>query len=415
MPRDVNKMKRERASVAEKMRALLDLQETRADKKLTAEENTQYIAYETEMGNRSAEIEREERLQAAEALTATGRTQAPGPNEKKSFGEFLAEVRFNPGSAALKTRERSESNGAERRDVTMGDGPSMGFLVPEESDKTIRMVTPQTAIFRPRSLVIPGGAFPDAAYNMLSLDQSGSKGVYGGVVVKWIGENAARQDAGDPKLKNVKLESKEVSGYIDVSDKLLRNAAAAGAICEQLLRGAIVGAEEDTFQNGSGVGKPYGIVNHPCVKAVTRNTANQVLWTDIKAMFSALMFGGQPVWIISQSTLPYLMSLADASGHALWMPNVAVGPGGTLCGLPVLINDLSPALGTRGDVCLCDLRYYWIKDGSPLAIFIDPYTQKANGVSRIYAFWNVDGQPMLTTPITQRNGTTTVSPFVVLV
>ena len=83
-------------------------------------------------------------------------------------------------------------------------------------------------------------------------------------------------------------------------------------------------------------------------------------------------------------------------------------------GSPLLINDLNPALGTEGDLALVDLKYYYIKDGSPLAIFIDPYSQKVNGTSRIYAFWNVDGQPMLTSPITQRNGTSKVSPFVVL-
>jgi len=408
---DIQKLKRERAALVAQMRAFVVSLQTRSDKKETDAEKTQYAAWETELANRSAEIEREERLQAAEAAMAGGQQREFGPNEIKSFGEFLQVVRFDPGSASLQTREVGKG---EKRDMTMGSGTSAGFLVPETFDKTIRQVTPQTAIFRPRAMVIPAGDPPDAAYNMISLDQSGTKGVYGGVVVKWIAEGGARQDAGDPKIKNIKLEPQEVSAYIDVSDKLLRNSAAAGSLVEQLLRGAIIGSEEDAFYTGSGVGKPHGIVGHASVKQVTRNTAAHVKWADIKSMFGAFMFGGAPVWVANQGCLPDLMSLEDTSGHALWMPNVQIGPGGTLCGIPLLINDLNPALGTEGDLSLLDLSYYFIKDGAPLAIFMDPYTQKANGVTRIYAFWGTDGQPMLTTPITQRNGSTTVSPFVIL-
>lgn len=409
--KDVNKLKRERSALVAQMRGMIDAQETRADHKPTDAENTQYAAWEIELTNRNAEIEKEERLQVEEARSAGQQQSNQEPGEIKSFGEFLGEVRFNPGSAALQTRQLAKG---ERRDVTMGSGTSMGFLVPPQFDTAIRQVAVQEAIFRPRAMVIPSGSTPDVAYNMIALDQSGSKGIYSGVAVKWIAEGAARQDAGDPTLRNIKLEPKEVSAYIDISDKLLANSAAAGALVQQLLRAAIIGAEEDAFYTGSGVGKPMGIVGHASVKSVKRTTASSVVWTDIKNMMGAFLYGGAPCWVMSQSCLPQIMGLEDSHGNALWLANAAMGPGGMLCGFPIQINDLNPALGTEGDLSLVDLKYYYIKDGSPLAIFVDPYTQKANGVSRIYAFWNVDGQPMLTSPITQRNGTTTVSPFVVL-
>jgi HK97 family phage major capsid protein len=412
MPKDINQLKRQRTELIQKMRTMLDAQETRADKKLTADEETQYKAMETELINRSTEIDREQRIQDAEAASVAGRAAKPGPNEIKSFGDFLGEVRFNSaGSTVLQSRE---VQGKEKRDLTMGNGPSMGFLVPETFDTAIRGVEPQEAIFRPRATVIPGGTAPDSAYNMLSEDQSGSRGVYNGVTVTWPGEQGTRQDGGDPKLRNIKLEPQEVSAYIDISDKLLRNAPAAGEYVQKKLRQAIIGAEEDSFYTGSGTGKPKGIVGHPSAKTVARATATTITWANIKSMFAAFKFGGTPIWIANQTCLPQLMSIEDTSGHALWMPNVVGSSPGSLCGYQVLMNDLNPALGTEGDLCLIDLKFYYIKDGAPLAIFIDPYTQKVNGTSRIYAFWNVDGQPMLTTPMTQRNGTTTVSPFVIL-
>jgi HK97 family phage major capsid protein len=406
MPKDVNQLKRQRTELVQKMRAFLDQVETRSDKKTTDAEETQYKSWETELNNRTSEIEREERIQAAEATSIAPKIADPGPNEIKTIGDFMREVRFNPGNPALMA--------VEKRDATMGSGTSLGFLVPSKIDTQIRQVTPQEAIFRPRCTVIPAGDQPDAAYEFLALDQSGSKGVYSGITVTWPGEVGTRGDAGDATLRQIKLEPKECSGYCDVSDKLLNNAPAAGALVTQLIRGAITGSEEDKFYTGSGVGCPLGIKGHASVKTVTRNSANSVKWADIKSMFAALKFGGSPVWIANQTCLPQLMSLEDTSGHALWMPNVAVGPGGSLLGIPLLLNDLNPSLGTEGDLCLVDLKYYWIKDGTGLTIFMDPYTQKVNRVTRIYVFFNVDGQPMLTTPLKMRNGTDTVSPFVIL-
>jgi HK97 family phage major capsid protein len=397
-------LKRQRSDLVIAMRTKTDEVETRADKKFTDAENVQYQAQEAELTNRTTEIEREERLQQAEAsAVAEQRKKTPGAGEFRDFAEFFAEVRDNPQSDRL-----------QKRDVTMGNGTSTGLLVPETFDKTIRQVTPQTAIFRPRSVVIPAGDAPDAAYNMISLDQSGEKGFYSGVSVKWTGETGTRVDGGGPTLKNIKLEPEEISAYIDISDKMLRNSAAAGELIQNLLRGATTAAEEDAFQSGDGVSKPLGIIGHSSTKTVTRGTANTVKWPDIKNIMGAFLFGGSPVFIVNQTCLPQIMGLEDTSGHAMWMPNAAVGPGGTLCGFPLLIDDMSPALGSEGDLMLVDLQYYYIKDGASLAIFLDPYTQKVNGLTRVYAFWNVDGQPMLTTPIKMRGSSATVSPFVVL-
>lgn len=409
MAKDIMKMKRERTAVVQQMRALLDGAEARADKKMPAEEETRYAELNTQVTAMTADIEREERQQALEA----GNTSASAdPNVIRNFGDFLQEARFNPGSQALRSRE--VGGGGEKRDMSMGDGPSAGFLVPDEIDTTIRAVEPNQAIFRPRSTVIPAGTNPDAAVGLIALDQSGSRGVYSGVTVRWVAEGGARQDAGDPKVRQIKIEPQEVSGYIDVTDKLLRNSAAAGALVQKLLRGAIIASEEYAFFAGSGVGKPLGIGNSGAAKKINRTTASTVVYADIISMFSASKMGGRYVWIASQTVLPKLMAMKDEASNLVWQPNARDGAPSTLLGIPLIFFDQSPILGQESDLALVDLQYYAIKDGSPLAIFMDPYTQKANGVTRIYAFWNVDGQPMLSTPLMLGDGVTTVSPFVLL-
>ena len=405
--KDIMKMKRERQAKIEELRTLLETAETRDDSKLTSDEESRYNDLRTEIDRRTSAIEREEHLQSLDTNTYESNEQSA---DTRSFGEFLHEVRFNPNSNYLQQRELK--NG-ESRDMTMGDGPSAGFLVPEQHDTTIRQVEAQQALFRPRATVIPAGSPPDAAMNLISLDQSGALGVYSGVVVRWLAdETAARQDAGDPRIRTIKIEPQEVSGFIDVSDKLLRNSAAAGPLVQKMLRGAIVSSEETAFMTGDGVGKPLGIIGHPSCVSINRNGAATIVYADLVNMLSRNM--GNPVWVANRTALPQLMTMVDANGNLIWQPNAREGQPSTLLGLPLLFNQRSPVLGQEGDISLVDLDYYAIKDGSPLAIFMDPYTQKVNGVTRIYAFWNVDGQPMLTTPMLEEDGVTTVSPFVTL-
>jgi HK97 family phage major capsid protein len=410
MARDIMRMKRERAAIVQQMRTILDAAEARSDKKLTSDEETRYTELNSQVAAASADIEREERQQQLESGLAIPGTL--GPNEIRSFGDFLAEARFNPGSPALQQREVGGKG--EKRDMSMGSGPSAGFLIPEEIDTTIRAVTPNQAIFRPRATVIPAGTNPDAAVGLIALDQSGSLGVYSGVTVQWIAEGGTRPDAGDPQIRQIKIEPQEVSGYIDVTDKLLRNSAAAGALVQKLLRGAIIGSEENAFFVGSGVGKPLGIGKCGAAKKIARTTASTVVYTDVINMFSACKMGGQYVWVASQTVLPKLMAMKDEASNLVWQPNARDGAPSTLLGIPLIFFDQSPILGQESDLALVDLQYYAIKDGSPLAIFMDPYTQKVNGITRIYAFWNVDGQPMLSTPLMLGDGVTTVSPFVIL-
>jgi len=131
-------------------------------------------------------------------------------------------------------------------------------------------------------------------------------------------------------------------------------------------------------------------------------------------MYSSFMFGGPAVWIASQTTLPQLMAMVDVGNHNVWQPSAREGAPGTLLGFPLLLNDQSPVLGAQGDLVLVDLNYYLIKDGSGITIDMsDGYYFKSNKTI-IKAYWNVDGQPWLTTPLTQRDGVSQVSPFVVL-
>ena len=325
-----------------------------------------------------------------------------GPNEIRNFGEFLQTVRYNPNDSKLESRA-----------LQMGVGALGGFVVPEQFDSNIRMVDDNAAIFRPRCQVIPAGDPPDSAITIPALDQSGANGVYSGVNVTWIGEGDEKPET-EPSFREIKLEPHEVAAHTVVTDKLLRNSAAAGALVMSLLRKAIIAAEEDAFYTGNGVGRPLGIIGHPASININRTGANAIVYADIVAMFARFKMGGKGAWIVSQTVLPQLMTLVDAGGNLIWQPNAREGAPGTLMGMPVYINDQSPILGAQGDIALVDLNYYLIKDGSGISISMSEHPRFTRNQTIIKAFWNVDGQPWLNTPLLQRDGVSTVSPFVVL-
>ncbi|MBN1604616.1 MAG: phage major capsid protein [Chitinispirillaceae bacterium] len=405
MPRkDIMKLKRERNEHVLKMRAMITTAENRSDKKFTDDETRQYNELQIELDRRDEEIKREERLQAAELETTSDHDVSDPETNYRSFGEFLVEL-------------RTHLDGSDRliqRAVTASSGPSMAFVVPDQYDTQIRQIGAQAAIVRPRAFVIPAGDPPDAKFNMTVLDQSGDKGVFSGVVVKWIGENQDRTDAGDPKIQLQGVEPQEVQAYIDISDKLLLNAPASEAFVKTLLGAAISAAEDREFYKGNGVKKPRGIVGHDSAIKVKRTTVSSVKYDDVVNMLANFLFGGSPVWVASQSILPNLMKMEDSEGHLVWQNSAREGMPSTLAGFPVLFNQRSPRVGSNGDLALVDFKYYAIKDGSSLAMFMDPYTQKKNGLTRIYASWNVDGQPMLKSPLLTENGIDKISPFVTL-
>jgi len=342
-----------------------------------------------------------------------GEPQATG-EELRDFGEFLQLARFSPNDSRLQYRERPKDG--EKRQLSMGVGAAGGFLVPEQFGPLLAPITPQDAVIRPRATVIPAGDPPDSAITFPALDQSGARGVHSGVAVVWIAEAHVKPET-DPAFLDVKLEPHEVAAHVIISDKLLRNAPAAGALVSTILRRAIISAEDQAFLTGTGIGQPLGIVGHAATVTVARaGGVNTVTYADLVAMYSVAKFGGRLAWVASPTTLPQLLGLIDpgAGGTIMWQPNAREGAPGTLMGFPLIINERSPVLGARGDLMLVDLAYYLIKDGSPLTIAMSEHVRFTSNQTIIKAFWNVDGQPWLTTPLLLEDGVSLVSPFVEL-
>lgn len=391
-----------------------------AERDLTDEEREQYDALMAEVDGLNADIQRVERLEAIEdandkpAATKVTTQATRGPEAKKEFesmGEFLHAVRFNPNDQRLSNLY--DENAGMHAEQNMSEGASGGFAVPEQFRATLLEVSPQEAIFRPRAEVIPAGSPPDAAVTIPALDQASGnapESMYGGVSVNWIGEGDAKPET-DMKLREVKLTPHEVAGHTVITDKLLRNWAAAQTLLERQLRRAVTQAEDYSFLRGNGVAKPLGILNAAATYLVNRALANKISYADLVSMLARLR--GNGIWVYNKSVLPQLMQMEDTAGHLIWTNNAREGEPSMLLGRPAIENERNPALGALGDIALVDPSMYLIKDGSGPFVAASEHVHFVNNKTVVKIFWNVDGQPWLTQPLKDESGYE-VSPFVAL-
>ena len=411
---DIKELKRKKAQAKDEAMKIIERAETE-NRSYTEEEDkilNEKYSYIEDLDKRIGNIEKiqsihteTEQVEERQADTGTfEKTEQHKKEDRKEFGDFMTEVRFNPTSSSLKR--------VEERDQNMGTGSKGGFLVPKKFIDEIMMADPQESIVRPRATVIPAGEYPDASVSMAALDQTNDANMFGGVEVNWTGEGKEKSST-SANMYQIELEPKEVAATITATDKLLRNSQAAGPLLQNQLRNAILSAEDMAFLRGNGVKKPLGAITSDASKVVSRDTGSEVNYEDIINMYEKMKFGGSKVWVGSQTILPQLMKIQDAEGRYIWQPNAREGAPGTLLGIPFLINERSATLGNKGDLALMDFGYYLIKDGSELAISMSEHFLFDENKTMIKAFWNVDGQPWIKNPFKQENGEE-VSPFVVL-
>ncbi|GEO27032.1 hypothetical protein AAC03nite_28170 [Alicyclobacillus acidoterrestris] len=448
--KNLQELLQSRAEKVQKQREMLDSAKNEG-RELTAEEISAFDAIDAEIEALDADItsvkaqtEREQKVAAREQglehpvgtpfrpTNAYGAGTAPEKKDDagfKNIGEFVAAVRFGDPKGRLDNLAVGQNGGVAVPDafkdmlmpfrnelsITSTEGEGAIFMPPQYRTDVLQL-QPETAIVRPRANAIPAGDPPDGQLNIPALDQTGTNGVYGGVEVSWINEGDAKPDT-TAKFKEISLLPYEVAASTVATDKLLRNWEAAQTFIGNLLTSAMMAAEDIAFLRGDGTGKPTGIIDAPGTIAVNRATANQVSYADILAMTAKLYSESQPnaVWVANQSIIPQLATIRDYIGNYIFIRGDATrGMPNTLMGMPIIFTGRTATLGTKGDLILADFSKYLIKDGSGPFIAASPHVLFQQNKTMIKVFWNVDGKPWVTGPMTLEDGTTTVSPYVVL-
>jgi HK97 family phage major capsid protein len=371
----------------------------------------------------------------------------------KSFGQFLSalcefQVRGPHASKALSVLEKDfgtqryqeSSEGAIiKTALAESSGVTGGYSVPPMFATQLQQMVIEESIVAPRATHMP---MTSLTLSVPSLDVTTSQGAgntpfLGGVKAKWTSEAATRTET-EPTFRQTELKANELSFYTVASNTLLAdNAIGLDTLLTQLFKNAIAWYTDYAYLQGTGVGQPMGVVNAPAAIAVNRSNANKIDYKDVAAMYAKMYFGlarlNSLTWIANQSTIPQFLQMNDGllsassstAVHLTFQPfsqgaqagipeSAGMWSFGQLFGIPLIISEKLPALGTKGDLILVDWSKYLLGDRMDLMIDVSPHVNFLQNQMVWRVVWRGDGQPWLNSSITLADGSTTVSPFVVL-
>jgi HK97 family phage major capsid protein len=339
---------------------------------------------------------------------------------KKNFGDWLTKVARHD-SAALEKEYGSTFNPWQKAAMAEGQGAAGGYIVPPQFYDQLLAIAAEESTFRQRAFVQPMASatlqFP--FLDITTVQAAGTSPFFGGVKANWTAEAQTRTET-EPQFKMMELKAHELSGYSVSSNVLLQDAAFGLERFLMTLFGKAVGwYEEYAFLQGNGVGKPLGVISANCAIAQTRNTANHFYFADVAAMLASLLPAsyGRACWYISPTVVQDLLQMKDGANRAIFLSidqGVTKPPVWKLLNMPVTITEKVPALGTKGDVCLIDPSLYIIGDRMSLEVAASEHVNFLANQMTWRFVQRVDGQPWMDKKVTLQDGTTTVSPFVIL-
>lgn len=343
----------------------------------------------------------------------------------KSFGHFASDVMKADTNQGSSENLRKYQKAVEKVYAQEGDLSQGGYLVPAQFGGKIDANALEMSIVKPRAVVTP------MASNRITfaadVDADHSTNYYGGIIIYRTAEVSAKTES-KPTYGQIALTLHKLTGLVYVSDELIEDSVVA--IESELTRKftqAIAFVQDDDFLNGTGVNMALGalVAANPSlitVAAIGGQGANTIIAENIRDMWARLYPAGQSnaIWVANIETFPELFGMAmavGAGGVPVWLPagGVSGSPYQSLMGRPLIFTEKCQALGTAGDIALCDFSQYRIGEKSG-------GTQTASSIHLkfdydITAFRFVlryDGQPTWLSTLTPRRGTATLSPFVVL-
>lgn len=327
------------------------------------------------------------------------------------FGDFLTSMsnHFHQRGLDPRLKDMNESMG--------GEG---GFLVPEEYRAELMRLSLENAIVRPRARTLPMGG-PTLRIPSIR-DTSHATNVFGGVSGSWVQEaGTVSSSTNQPTFQQILLTARKLTGYTVASNELLADSAIGlESLIGELFPEAISYFEDDAFINGTGGGQPLGILNANALVAQAKETgqaAATIIYQNLLKMYSRMVPSSlsRAVWVAHMDTLPQLGQLSlevGTGGSALWIMNASQGVPMSIFGRPLLFTEKCQTVGTAGDIYFVDLGHYLIGDRQALTMARSEHVNFTSDEIAWKFVQRVDGRPWLTSALTPRNGSTTLSPFV---
>jgi HK97 family phage major capsid protein len=260
-----------------------------------------------------------------------------------------------------------------------------------------------------------GGGSNSMTYNGIDETSRVNGSQYGGVTAYWLGEGSTIT-ASKPKFRQIELKLKKVAALCYATDEQLEDLPNLESWLNRVVPNVLRFRTEDAIYNGDGVGKPLGIMSSPCLVSQLRVDASKIQLADVVGMWARRWAGvNDYAWFINQDALPQLMQLGSTY-QFVWMPpgGLSSSPYAMLMGKPVIEVEYAATLGTTGDIMLASMSQYQTINKGGVKTASSIHVQFVTDETAFRFVYRIDGQPTWHAALTPANGTSTLSPFVVL-
>lgn len=292
-------------------------------------------------------------------------------------------------------------------------GSEGGFLVQQDFAAELQRVAFETGMLASKCRQIPISSNSNRV-TLNGIDETSRASTrWGGILAYWADE-AALKTKSKPKFRKIELTLNKLIGLCYGTDELLEDASALESYITQGFGEEFGFQIDDAIINGTGVGRPLGVLNAGCLVSVSAETgqaSSTVLFENVTKMWSRLLARSLPnsMWLINQNVWPELfnMYLAVGTGGApVYIPpgGLSSAPYGTLMGRPVMPIEQCASVGTVGDIILADFNGYLLATKGGMQTDMSIHVRFIYDESVFRFVYRCDGQPMLNSAITPYKG-----------
>ncbi|MBE0427888.1 MAG: phage major capsid protein [Nitrospirae bacterium] len=304
------------------------------------------------------------------------------------------------------------------RAMTETIGSDGGFLIPAEYTEKIHNVSLENEIVMPRAYVQPMRSNSIRIPAMEVGDHSAS--LFGGFTASYTDETGTINEK-NPKVRRMELNAKKLTGLLRFSNELVADMSGGETQLTNICGKGLAWYRDKSFLKGTGAGEPLGILNSGCLIQVAKEigqAADTIVYRNLTKMLARMYPGSfnNSVWICHISTIPELLEIVVPIGTGGHIVPVLTESNGVFKILtrPAIFTEKTEPVGDKGDILLCDLSQYVVglRSEMRLDLSIHVHFQTDELLARLIE--RHDGQPLWDKALTLEDGTTTVSPFIVL-
>jgi HK97 family phage major capsid protein len=379
---------------------------------MTAEQRTQFDAHMAKANDLKADISRAEQLAAIQRSAPSIEVVADHATEKPwaNLGEQLQAIRRHAVTRGTVTDPRLHAAlGANETVDSEG-----GFLVAPEFSPDLWRRTYAVGALMSRCFAQPMSS-NRLVINAVDEDSRVDGSRWGGIQSFFEAE-AATYAASKPKLRRMELIAHKLTALVYATDEQLEDGPAFRSYVDQVVPQELSFRIEDNIFNGAGAGAPLGIMNSGALITVAKASGDSgkvISNTDIFAMWKR-RWGQDLVWLINQDCEDQLWNLTRGSGTAVELLYTSPGPRGNGNDYGVMMVEYAATVGTPGDIVLASLSQYCLATRGEARMDTSIHVAFLTGEQAFRWQLRLDGQPFWKKPLTPKNGSNTLSPFIAL-